>query len=292
MLPQATAFHKPSTLDEAVKLLRSRSMHARPLAGGTALLAGRSANVDALVDLSGLGLDYIHQRADGVRIGAMTTLQTIVTAPSLAGVAGGLLPTAAHQTATRTVRNAATVGGSLFACGPSTDIVVALLALDAVAVSDGGATLSVEELLARGTLRRYDWRRATRLPRRGKLVVEVRIPSVLVARSGALCRVARLPSDQAIVNVAVVLQSERGVCRDIRLAAGGVGARPMRLYAAERELTGTRLAETDIERAIAAQQKLLRPQSDVLGSAEYRRAMLGVLLRRAVRQCQAKEVER
>jgi carbon-monoxide dehydrogenase medium subunit len=280
MLPQQTEFYKPTTVREAVTLLRSRRVPAVPLAGGTSLLTGGLAGV-AFVDLSGLGLDYVHVRADGIRIGAMTTLQTVATAPALAGVGDGLLATAAHDSATRSVRNAATVGGSLFARGPSTDIVVALLALDAIAVTDAGATIAVEELLA-----------TSRLPRRGKLVTEVRIPSVPPGWGSALCRVARLPSDQAIVNVAALVHSEHGVCSDIRLAAGGVGRWPVRLHAAERALAGTRLADADIERAVSTQRKSLRPPNDVRGSAEYRRAMVGVLVRRAIRQCQVQEGER
>ncbi len=277
MLPNLTAYHKPASIQEAVRLLRRRDRRAVPLAGGTALLAQRDPAIEAVVDLSGLGLDVIRPEATHIEIGAMTTLQTLATAPLLAGLAGGLLATAAHQTATRTIRNTATIGGSIMATGPSTDIVVALLALSAwVDLAEGGDML-LEDFLRR--------RR-----RRGELLVGVRVPLTLASCPSGLQRVARLPTDQAVVNVAAVPMCDDGVCIGIRLAAGGVADKPIRLRAAERALLDTRLSEADVAAAIARQQKEIRPPSDILGSSAYRRAMLGVLLQRTIAQCQAKGV--
>jgi CO/xanthine dehydrogenase FAD-binding subunit len=125
-----------------------------------------------------------------------------------------------------------------------------------------------------------------------KLLLGVRLPLNTSGWCTASCRVARLPSDQAIVNVAVALRCEQGVCKDVRLAAGGVAMRPLRLGRAERLLRGTRLTDADLTKAIAVQQREIAPPSDTLGSGEYRSAMLGVLLRRAVRRCQDGEGER
>jgi carbon-monoxide dehydrogenase medium subunit len=121
------------------------------------------------------------------------------------------------------------------------------------------------------------------------LIVEVRIPSALAGWRAAFCRTARLPSDQAIVNVAVAVRYHQGFCADIHIAAGGIGNFPMRLPVAEHLLRGTGLTEAEIKHAIDRQQVEIEPPSDMLGSSEYRRALLGVLVRRAIRQCQAKE---
>ena len=283
MLSAVTSYHKPTTVDEAQRLARRRGEHAAFLAGGTALLARRDAQVTSLVDLGGLGLDYIRQGADkrGARrleIGAMTTLQTLTTSPVLAAFAGGLLATAAHDTATRTVRNAATIGGSIAACGPATDVVVALLALVGEVLAASGRVLTVEDILAN--------RWPSRHPR---LHREIHLYNLFSTYQSAFCRVARLPSDQAIVNVAAVVRMDGDVCVDIRLAAGGVAEKPERLRITEAMLINTRLDEASLEKAAGMAMEMVDPPADILGSSEYRRAMLGVLLRRAVEQCWGQE---
>lgn len=279
MQANVTAYHKPTTVDEALRLLQRRYGRAVALAGGTALLARRDARPQAVVDLSGLGLDYIRRSSDNVEIGAMTTLQSIVASPLLAGFAGGLLSTAAHATATRTVRNCATAGGSIVACGIANDLVVALLALDAAIVSASGDSMCLEDALANGGVSAHL-----------KLLLEVRLPLTSSDWRPAFERIARLPSDQAIVNVAAVLRCDHGVCKDVRLAAGGIDKTPLRLTRAERLLRGSRLSEADITKAIGVQMKEVAPPSDILGSSEYRSEMLGVLLRRAMHQCMGVDV--
>ena len=274
MLPNVSEYYKPATMQEALRLLRRRGVPTVPLAGGTHLLTRRDPGVQALVDLSGLGLNYIRQGADNLEIGAMTTLQSLATSPVLTDVAGGLLATAAHCTATRTIRNMATIGGSVVSSGPATDIVVALLVLDASIRTATGKRFRLHDYLQNG-----------RLQRQRHVFVEVQVPLTTVTWRSAFCRVARLPSDEAIVNVAVALRYENGLCQDVHLAAGGVGAVPVRLPVAEGLLLGTPLTQADIERAISLQQNTVEPLSDIHGSAEYRRAMLAVLLRRAVQQC-------
>ena len=125
-----------------------------------------------------------------------------------------------------------------------------------------------------------------------KLLLEVRLPLPAAPWCGALCRVARLPSDQAIVNVSCAMRAVGGICQDIRLAAGGVGPRPCVCGSPRTLLRGSRLDDAMIRQAADVQQKHLSPPSDFLGSGEYRRAMLGVLLQRAVQQCLARESER
>lgn len=274
MLDSATVYLKPTSVSDALRLLRRRGGRAMPLAGGTRLLSQADPHVQAVVDLSDLGLDYVRNGAEYLEIGAMATLQTLATSPLLSSYASGLLASAAHDSATRTIRNAATLGGAIATRAPADDLLVALLALDAAAISATGAVMPLPDLLARKR-----WSRTMRL------LVEARAPLACAGWAGAICRVARLPSDGAIVNVAAVLRLESGVCQDIRLAAGGVAATPIRLPIAEEALRGSHLLDQDLERAGEAQQRAVRPPNDYMGSAEYRRAMLGVLLRRALQTC-------
>jgi len=279
MLPNLCEYHRPTDLEEALRLIRRRSVRTVPLAGGTGLLARRDPTVQAVVDLSALGLDYIRKDDKELQIGAMTTLQTLTGSPTVLAFARGVLAQAAHHTATRPLRNVATVGGTIASCGPATDLVVALLALEAAIVAPEGETMALEEYLQRGML-----------PRSWGMFVSVSMPVERANWPTALMRVARLPTDQAIVNVAAALEITRGVCSTARLAAGGVAARPIRLDVAEQILQGTRLEADDVSHAIATQQEeLAPPPSDILGSSEYRREVLGVLVWRAVQRCRVQE---
>lgn len=278
-MQEKIGYHKPATVGEALWLSRARGERAAFLAGGTSLLTRPLAGLTSLIDLSGCGLSYVRKDAGEhgaprLEIGAMTTLQALVDDATIAAYAGGLLATAAHHTATRTVRNTATIGGSIGAWEQTTDIVVALLALQADVVSGSGRILTLEDVL--------DNRYPTQKPR---LYTEIDVYDVFAGCASAFLRVARLPSDRAIVNVAAVVLMDGRYCAGIWLAAGGIAARPCRLWDAENVLRGSALDATRLERAANREMLLADPPGDILGSAEYRRAMLGVLLKRAVRQC-------
>ena len=278
--------HKPTSVEEAQQMLRRGGETAAYLAGGTALLAHPQRPIETVVDLSGLGLDYIRRGADErgaprLEIGAMTTLQTLVDSPQLASFAGGLLATAAHHTATRTIRNAATVGGSIGACGQTSDIIVALLALQAEVVAGNGRLLTLEDILAN----RYP----TQTPR---LYTEIHVYEIFSGLSSSFLRVARLPSDQAIVNVAVAMHLEGGVCARACVAAGGIAEKPRRLEIPAAMLERRVPDAAHVPSVVDMTMATVHPESDVFGSADYRRAMMGVLLRRAVEQCVAQEKQR
>jgi hypothetical protein len=129
MLPNLRAYHRPTTLDEAVRLIRPPAVV--PLGGGTVLLPARDPAVEEVVDLSGLGLTYIRAGEDGIRIGATTPLQHLLESPLLADLTGGHIGPVLRLTASRNLRGQATVGGTVASGGPENPFLVLLLALDA-----------------------------------------------------------------------------------------------------------------------------------------------------------------
>jgi len=129
MLPNLRVYHRPTTLDEAVRLIRPPAVV--PLGGGTVLLPARDPAVEEVVDLSGLGLTYIRAGADGIRIGATTPLQHLLESPSLPDLTGGHIGPVLRLTASRNLRGQATVGGTVASGGPENPFLVLLLALDA-----------------------------------------------------------------------------------------------------------------------------------------------------------------
>lgn len=264
---------RPKTLDEALTLLRRPGVRTVPLAGGTWLTPRLRSDVevpepldepvDAVVDLSGLGLDGIEldgEPEDGwLHLGATATLSEIADHTACRRLAGGILAEAARREAPVNQRNAATLAGVVLGGEPTSELLLALLALAAHAevVADQPRTVPLDALLAD-------------LPNQlaGGLVTEVRLPWPAEAVHGGLARVARTPADYPIVAAAAVALGESA-----RLAVGGAAARPILL----RLGTGQPL-----EPALDAALDSVELRSDWQGSADYRRAMTLVLSRRAL----------
>ncbi|MCB0115546.1 MAG: FAD binding domain-containing protein, partial [Caldilineaceae bacterium] len=108
-------YHKPATLAEALQLLSRTETRLVPLAGGSRLIGELETrarrDVDGVVDLSGLGLSYIHAEDNELRVGAMTTISDLIAHPVAADLAGGLLRRVARYEGPINLRNAATLGG-------------------------------------------------------------------------------------------------------------------------------------------------------------------------------------
>jgi len=101
---------------------------------------------------------------------------------------------------------------------------------------------------------------------------------------GEAC-VARTPADNPIVAVAATAELEDGIVRQARIALAGVWSEPVRLARAAAGLSGHALDGESIRATARAVESEVTPHGDFLGSAGYRRAMAGVLTRRALEQC-------
>ncbi|MGH2537858.1 MAG: FAD binding domain-containing protein [Candidatus Promineifilaceae bacterium] len=271
-MPQRpAAYHRPSTLEEALRLLAEPG--SAPLAGGARLLAGHAPR--PLVDLQDLGLAQIEIDAGRLRLGAMTRLADVVeylgAGPEAADMdgpldLGALLAKAVFLAGPNTFRNTATVGGSIAARPADSELLAVLLALEAelLLAAPAERTLTLNDYLVHEE-------------RPGGLLI-----SVSFARGeglGAAVRVARTRRDYPIVAV-VAWQPENG---RPRLAATGLGPRPARLIEAEGALAAG-VSPKAIERAASAARDAARHPGDFRGSAGYRAEMAAVLTRRALGQ--------
>lgn len=267
--------HKPTTVEEALKLLQQPGTVA--MAGGTELLARARRDVEAVVDLSALGLSYIRESSGAIAIGATTTLAALAESPILRAMANGVIAQAAHRSAGSVLRNQGTVVGTLIT-EPDGILAVVLLALDAqVTIRRNGLTttafadsLSTPESLLNNAL-----------------VTEIRLP--MANPRASLQTVARTPSDKPIVSACVAAQILRSaqndtVARDVRIALGGVGEAAMRASAPEKALEGQSPNDPTIENAAHLAREGLSPRGDFRGSVEYRKEMAVVLTRRAVKE--------
>lgn len=242
-------YHRPETLEAALKLLRRKAPATRPLGGGTVLSAPTGEAV-AVVDLQALKLNKISLRGKTFHIGATATLQSLLGAE---GIPPALAAAIRHE-ASYNLRQVATVAGTLVAADGRSPFAAAMLALDAqLDLQPKDEALAYGELLAL---------RAEKL--RGKLITRI---SISTAARLSYQYVARTPADLPIVCLALA-QWPSG---RTRLAVGGFGAAPL-LTLDGREDSG--LAE--------ALENALTGASDQWASAEYRMEAGKALLQRIV----------
>lgn len=256
------SYHRPADLESALRLLREGRGRAVPLAGGTDLVGKPDRETEAVVDLRDLRLDWLIEQEEGaLSMGAMVTLDRLASDEVVRGVAEGAVAEAARYAAGSLVRNRATVGGTLIARAATSDLVAALLALDASVVVNSGSAQDV-------TLEEF-YRRQEYLLQPGSLLTEVRLPARPEGARVGMARIARTPMDQPIVTVTVMATGE-----SLRVGASGVAPMPCLAVGAVGE------AEAVAESLLAG----VTVRDDHMASAAYRRAMLPVLIRRALGQ--------
>jgi CO/xanthine dehydrogenase FAD-binding subunit len=259
-------------LDHALALLARHDIHTVPLAGGGSLVGSGDPAIEAVVDLSRLGLDGIGLQDGVFHIGAMVTRTTLAQEQP-----AGLLGRAAHLWGGSVQRNRATVGGALAVAAPDDPLLAALLVSDALVLlygRDGYREVPLPEFLPR---------RAGLLAAPA-LIVEVRAPVPPAGAGAGLAAVARTPADSPIVLAAAALRVEGMLCTRARLALGGIAPTAVRLAEVEEMLAGQPISAELIGSAAARAGGLIDPPGDFRGSAEYRRAMACVLTERALRE--------
>jgi carbon-monoxide dehydrogenase medium subunit len=278
MLLNLQHYHRPTSLAEAGALLKKNPGAVALLAGGTYLVPSDAAEITEVVDITHLGLSFIEEGNDILRIGATTTLQEIIESETVRSLAQGILIEACQAaTVSRMLRNASTVGGELVVAAPQAGLPVALLALDATlrVVGNQQFDIALAEFYQQDA---KSWLN-------GALITEVAIPKTSKNYRAAFLRLAHIESSLPIAQVAVLVEIEQGVCQKARIALGAVAPKPLRVRAAEEHLEGRAIDATLIESAAEQVAASIDPISDTRGSADYRREMSRVLVRRALRHC-------
>ncbi len=216
-----------------------------------------------------------HDLSTGLRLGALTTLHELARSPVLRGHYP-ILANAAARMASEQIRSIATLGGNLCNAAPSADLAPPLLALDAearIVGPEGERRIPLEDFFrgpGESTLGRQE------------LLREILVPPV-VGDSVYLRHAPRAYMDIAAVGVAVRLDQVDGYVQDARIALGAVAPVPMRMRRAEQVLVRNSLSAERIERAANLAAQDCSPIDDVRASAWYRRRLVQVLTRRALR---------
>jgi CO/xanthine dehydrogenase FAD-binding subunit len=274
------AYHRADDLAGAVEALGSAA-RAAVLAGGTDLMNDLRLGLsspDLVVDVGGLPeLGVFSLGAEAV-LGAGTTMAALRRCTEVRRRYPALVEAAALLGG-RQMQAVATVGGNLCHASPAAETATPLLVHDAVAVvagPGGERTVPLTEFFVRP--------RVTCLGR-GELLVALRLPAAAPGTTSAYRRLElRRSVDIAVVSASVRLERTEGVITGARLAVGAVAPVPMRVPAAEAALVGAQVGDTEAVLAAAdACRAAATPIDDTRASAEYRRAMIPVIVERCVR---------
>lgn len=270
-------YFKPASLAEALAL-KAEIGDARFIAGGTDLMIRiRDGEVrpKALVSLRDIAEIRGVAVDGGARIGAATTIADIAWSAGLAA-RFPVLVQAARRVGGPAVRNAGTVGGNLCNASPCADTALPLLVLEAeleIRSARGGRRIPLAEL--------FSGPRATSLAG-DEVVTQVVVKAPAPGAKAVFLKKGRVMMDLSVASVAVLLELSGDTCAKARVAAGSVAPTPIRLPEVEAILSGRRLTDDVVAEASEAAMRCVSPITDVRSTADYRRRIVGVYLRRAV----------
>jgi carbon-monoxide dehydrogenase medium subunit len=270
---------EPESVPQALEILARFEGEARIIAGGTALVPTMRLGLvapDGLVSLHRIpALTEVGADNGVLEIGAMTTLAVLARHGAVRS-GWPLLAHATRRVATPAIRSTATLGGNLCYAEAASDPAPALLCLDAqvrVAHGAGERVVPIAEFFTGF----YETALAS-----GEILTGVRVPAPpAAARSGYVKFCPRSAEDKPLVGVAALFTVDAGQrVETIRIGLGGAAPTPVRAGGAERVAQGQILTDAVAREAAEAAATEAEPLSDVMGSADYRREMIRVWLRR------------
>jgi carbon-monoxide dehydrogenase medium subunit len=281
MYPPRFEYFLPGSVDEAVAILQRFGDEAKVLAGGQSLIPLMKLRLAAprgLIDINRIdGLDRLSQDNGRLRIGALVRHKDAERSSVLRTARFGALAAAAPQISDPLVRNLGTVAGSVAHADPQGDWGSVLLAVGAdveAAGPHGTRTIPIEDFF-RGPF--------TTALAPDELVTAVLVRDPGARAGGSYLKLERKVGDFASVGVAVHLNFENGHVGRAGIGLTGVGMTNMKAAAAEQALAGARLDDAAIEHAAELAAQAAEPESDLRGSAEYKRHIVRVFTERGLR---------
>lgn len=273
MIPAPFEYLRADSIEQAIEILSSNE-DAKLLAGGHSLLPLmrlRLARPSLLVDISRVrDLDHVREEGDAVAIGALTTHHEIATSEALQSLCP-ILSFAASEIGDPQVRHVGTIGGSVAHADPASDLPPVLLALGAEMVVRGPGRTVRSVPAASFFLGLFEPDLAP-----NEVLTEIRVPK-LAGRGWSYIKFHRRAQDWAIVGVAAVAGSNGSPAA---VALANMADRPFRAAGVEEALAGGADPATAASRA----DEGTSPPSDAFASAEYRRELAKVLVRRALEE--------
>lgn len=278
MYPRAFHYHRAGSLQEAVIMLSQLGDDAKLLAGGQSLIPLmklRFANPTHLVDLNFISrTSYINEENNALRFGPLTRHAEIEASPATAKIP--ILHDCAAGIADVQVRNRGTIGGSLAEADPSGDWATVLMTLQTQVrcLGTGGErTLPLSDFIQDAY---------TTALTRDELVSEVLVKIPPKGSGGAYLAFKRSAPVYPTASAAVQLTMEGDVCKEAAIALGCVALTAIKARDAEAMLRGQRITDKATSGTMEAAKAAADPQTDMRGSADYKRTLVGALVKRAI----------
>ena len=281
LLPKFEYF-APKTMEEACSLLAKYKGEARVLAGGTDLLVqmkNREVTPRYLINIKNIpDLDYIrYDDKEGLRIGALTPIEALKTS-TLIRRRFSILSQAAAVLGTVQIRNRGTIAGNLCNASPAAETAPALITLAAkarIAGVAGERAVALEDFFVGP---------GQTVLQAGEILTEIQVPNLPPRSGGAYLKHSIKRMDIAIVGVGVVITLNGEACNDVKIALGAVASTPIRAKKAEEIIRGQGLDSELMERAAQIASEESRPIDDIHSYAQYRKQMVKVLAKEAMKQ--------
>ncbi|MDB5797949.1 MAG: xanthine dehydrogenase family protein subunit [Paucimonas sp.] len=279
MKPPRFRYVRPGTLDEALAALASANGEGKVIAGGQSLmpmLNFRLLSPALLVDINRIaGLDHIEEHEGGLRIGALVRHHKLETSPLVARLFPVVTAAMAHV-AHLAIRNRGTIGGSITHADPAAELPMMMVLLDARVTATsarGQRVIGATDFLVAAL---------TSDVQEDEIVTEVTLPALPAGAGWAFEEVARRSGDFALAAASVILTVENDRASHVRIAVMGVADTALRLGAAEAALLGQACDKASLDAVVAAVRQAVTPETDLHASGDYRRHLVGVLVRRAI----------
>jgi carbon-monoxide dehydrogenase medium subunit len=290
MYPSRFRYEAPSSLSDAIAMLRDGGDYAKVLAGGQSLvplMKLRFASPELVVDINNVpGLGYHRADPDGtLHIGALCRHVDLERSALLASTQP-TMAAAAPLIADPIVRNRGTLVGSLCHADPQGDWASVVLALGGSVVAQGPRgkrSIPMADFVT-GPFQN--------VLEPAEIAVEAVIPAAQGTRSGGYLKLERRVGDFATVGVAVAIETSGGTVSRAGIALTGVGGSTIAAIAAAQALAGQPLSADSISRAADLAAEAARPRTDHRGSAEYKRHMVRTFVQRILLRTDEPAAER
>lgn len=285
MIPPRFEYHAPTSVSEAVALLEGLGSDAKLLAGGHSLLPMmklRFAQPEHLIDINRIPeLRGIREEGNTVVIGAMTTENQLIRS-SIVQTRLPLLADAAKLIADPQVRNRGTIGGDIAHGDPGNDHPALAIAIEASFVLQGpnGRRTVAADGFFLGT---YMTQMAE-----NEVMCEIHAPAFASGTGWSYEKLKRKTGDWATAGCAVVMRKSGDQITHVRIALTNVGPTALRAEAAEAALVGQPLNVQTLQAAADAATAICDPAEDLRGDIEYKTAMAGQMVKRALTQAWAR----
>ena len=285
MIPPAFEYHAPRTVAEALSLLSGIGEDAKLLAGGHSLLPMmklRFAQPGTLIDINRIPeLRGIREEGGRIRIGAMTSENELIASKLLQDRLP-LLPEAALLIADPQVRNRGTIGGDIAHGDPGNDHPAIAMALDATFVLQGPKGERQVEAV--------DFFHGTYMTAlaEDEILTAILVTPFAPGTGSCYQKLKRKTGDWATAGAAVVLRMAGGVVTHASIGLTNVAPTALRARDAEAALIGRALTDATLDTVVKAVRAICEPAEDLRGDAEYKTAMAGQMVQRAIRKAAAR----